>query len=183
MTAATLRRSATRVTCACDSLSFGGGHQGYRNCGRGARLATDIDGMAAMGARAATLAISDAAPDVTGAALLVTTVRSLDDRQGSLRFIRCLPSAAGMCLPPRMSAGVESTLTTRVVDIESVPIAETGREDSFIDGETCYSRTPVCEIAANQPITTSADWNVNVGICRNALVDYWTGLRCGRPFG
>jgi len=24
-----------------------------------------------------------------------------------LRFIRCLPSAAEMCVPPRMSAGVE----------------------------------------------------------------------------
>ena len=86
MTAATLRRSATRVTCTCDSLSFGGGHQGYRSCGRGARLATDIDGMAAMGARAATLGIGDSAADVTGAALVVTTVRSLDDRQGSLRM-------------------------------------------------------------------------------------------------
>jgi hypothetical protein len=61
-----LRRLATRVTCTCDSLSFGGGHQGYRGYGHGARLATDIDGMAAMGAGAATLAISDAAADVTG---------------------------------------------------------------------------------------------------------------------
>jgi len=34
-------------------------------------------------------------------------ITPVNERQGPLRFIRCLPSAAEMCVPPRMSAGVE----------------------------------------------------------------------------